>query len=314
MVIRHALEQNGTMNVAATGESVFEFGPGGAYLGYISDPSRPRSQTGVILFGLGRLESRIARRLAALGLVVMQIRLFKNYAEMKRRLRFYDDSGVSACTQAIDEIISKRRITQVVLMGDCAEANISFNTALVDPRVVGLILTNPNVSADADVVSRGCRMRLFSLAAWRRLLAGDSKLLKSLLRSLGSGAAEQWLAAQWSFRKDVVLPLDFDQKLSSLLRERAVKSLILFSQDRTVCASSGGPTARRWTSWWLRVISRCRCCRPMRTTILRTTKSAVSWRKSWPIGRGRSSCAARRGGLRQRCRREAAALPDAAAA
>ena len=51
------------MDVTATGEGVFEFGPGGSYLGYISDPSRPSSATGVILFGLGRLEGRITRSL-----------------------------------------------------------------------------------------------------------------------------------------------------------------------------------------------------------------------------------------------------------
>jgi acyl-CoA synthetase (AMP-forming)/AMP-acid ligase II len=42
------------MNMTATDGSVFEFGPGGAYLGYISDPSRPRSQTAAIVLGLGR--------------------------------------------------------------------------------------------------------------------------------------------------------------------------------------------------------------------------------------------------------------------
>ncbi len=145
------------MNVAASGGNLFEFGPGGAYLGYISDPSRLRSQTAAILFGLGRPESRIARRLAALGLVVMQIQLFRNYGDEKRRLRFYDDSGVLACTQAIEEIVSQRRITQVVLMGHCAEANLSFNTALVDPRVVGLILANPNVSAVLKFVEQVAR-------------------------------------------------------------------------------------------------------------------------------------------------------------
>jgi hypothetical protein len=222
-----------TLNDTATAGSVFEFGPGSAYLGYISDPRRPRSQTGVILFGLGRLESRIARRVAALGLVVMQIRLHKNYTEEKSRVRFYDESGVSACTHAIEEITSKRRVTQVVLMGNCAEANISFNTALVDPRVVGLILINPHVNDMLTVLDRLPR-RLFSPHAWRRLLAGESnsKLLRSFFRSVVPGADQQSLAAQWPYRKDVVLPLDFDRKLSSLLNERAVSSLILFSNDR----------------------------------------------------------------------------------
>ena len=132
------------MDVAATGEDIFEFGPGGAYLGYISDPSRACAAPGVILFGLGRLEGRIARRLAALGLIVMQIQVYKNWTDLHRRLEFYDESGVTACRQAIDELYSRRGVTQVVVMGDCAECNISFNTALVDARVVGLILTNPN--------------------------------------------------------------------------------------------------------------------------------------------------------------------------
>ncbi len=218
----------------ATAASVFEFGPGGAYLGYISDPSRPRSQTGVIVFGLGRLESRIARRLAALGLVVMQIQVFRNYADMQRRLQFYDDAGVAACTEAIEEMLSKRRITQVVLMGDCAEANLSFNTALADRRVVGLILTNPNLEALLARLTFIDRLplRLFNMDAWRRLATGDSKLLKSILRRLGSRSAGQWLAGQMSFHKDVILPLDFEQKLSTLLTERAGPSLIVFSKDR----------------------------------------------------------------------------------
>jgi amino acid adenylation domain-containing protein len=222
------------LNDTATAASVFQFGPGGAYLAYISDPSRWRSLTGVIMIGLGRLESRIARRLAALGLVVMQVQLFRDYADMRRRLRFYDDFGVAACAGAIEEMVSKRGVSRVVLMGDCAEANLCFNTALADARVVGLILTNPNLDAQLATLTPVERLplRLFEAAHWRRVLAGDSKLLKSILRRLGSRSAAQWLAGQWSFSKDLILPLDFDQKLSKLLTERAGRCLIVFSKDR----------------------------------------------------------------------------------
>jgi amino acid adenylation domain-containing protein len=222
------------MDVTATSETVFEFGPGGAYLGYISDPSRACSAPGVIVFGLGRLESRVARRLAALGLVVMQIQVVKNYGDLNRRLQFYDDSGVAACRQAIDEISSRRSITQVVLMGDCAEGNISFNTALVDPRVVGLILTNPNLDPLLAMLTFLVRLplRLFSMDAWRGVLTGESKLVKSFLRRVGSQAADQWLAGKLSFRKDLVLPLDFGHKLASLLTERCGSNLIVYSKDR----------------------------------------------------------------------------------
>jgi amino acid adenylation domain-containing protein len=222
------------LNDTATTAGVFEFGPGGAYLGYITDPPRPRSQTGVIVFGLGRLESRVARRLAALGLVVMQIQVFRNYADVQPRLQFYDDAGVAACTKAIEELLSKRPVTQVVLMGDCAEANLSFNTALEDRRVIGLILTNPNfhpLPARLRFIDR-LSLRLFNRAAWHRLATGESRLAKSILHRLGSRSAGQWLAGQMSFNRHVTLPPDFDRKLSSLLTERSGRSLIVFSKDR----------------------------------------------------------------------------------
>jgi amino acid adenylation domain-containing protein len=222
------------LNDSATAEGLFEFGPAGSYLGYISDPSRLRSQTGVIVFGMGRLEGRIARRLTTLGLIVMQIQVFRNYSDMRRRLQFYDDAGVAACTEAINAMLSKRHVTQVVLMGDCSEANLCFNTALTDRRVVGLILTNPNLDALIARLTFVDRLpvRLFNMDAWLRLATGESKLLKSILRRIGSLSAAQWLAGQMSFHKDVVLPLDFDQKLSTLLTERAGPSLIVFSKDR----------------------------------------------------------------------------------
>jgi non-ribosomal peptide synthetase component F len=75
-------------------------------------------------------------------------------------------------------------------------------------------------------------VRLFSLTAWRGVVTGESKLVKSLLRRLGSQAAGEWLAGKLSFHKDLVLPLDFDHKLSSLLAQRRISSLIVYSKDR----------------------------------------------------------------------------------
>src|SRR5580704_327783 len=176
---------------------MFEFGLGGMFVGCITEPVRPATQIGVILFGFGVCESRIARRLATLGFVVMHIRLFRNYEEIQQRVRFYDDSGVGAFVQAIDELESRRGIQRVILMGNCAEANLCFNTALVEPRVVGLIMTNPYVNEMLTVVDE-CWRNMFSLGAWRRLLTGDSSatVLKAFLLGRIRGAGEQSLAAQ----------------------------------------------------------------------------------------------------------------------
>jgi hypothetical protein len=213
-----------------TSDRLFKFGPSGTFLGSITECSDPGSQTGVILFGLGISEVRIARRLAKLGLVVMQVRLVKNYHDFDQKYEYYDDSGVWACRQAIDELTSKRRIQRVVLMGICGESNLCFNTALVDPRVVGLILLNPHVNDRVTVVDI-YRRNLFSLSAWRRLLTGKSRLraLNAFFRSQVRSADQQSLAAQSRFKKDIILPPDFDQKLTSLVNNRGVRALIIFS-------------------------------------------------------------------------------------
>lgn len=219
------------MTREATAAGVFEFGPGGAFLGYYCDPQRRGSDTGAIVLGVGRRESRIARRLASLGLVVLQAQLFKDFADKQRRLQFYDQSGVAACRQAIDEIITRRAVRQVLLFGDCAEGNLVFNTAVADARVSALVLTNPNVRDLATFIDK-LPDRLFSLVQWRRLLAGDSKLLRRMFRVLGSDTAEQWLAAQSNLHQDVVMPRDLDRKLIDLVRERGVQVLLMFWHDR----------------------------------------------------------------------------------
>ena len=218
------------MNIADTPNGpLIEFGPGGTYLSYMTDSARPHAQTGVILFGFGVSECRIARRLSTLGCIAMQIRLVRNYEDFSHRVRFYDDSGISGLVQAIDELGSKRGIQRVILMGNCAEANLCFNTALVDSRVVGLIMTNLYVNEMLTVVDE-CWRNLFSLGAWRRLLTGDAsaRVLKAFLRRRMRGASDQALAAQSCYRKDLVLPLDFDRRLASLTSERGVRALVLF--------------------------------------------------------------------------------------
>jgi hypothetical protein len=223
---------NAANAVGAPNGPLVEFGSGGAYLYYLTESARPGARIGVILFGFGVSECRITRRLSALGFIVMQIRLAKDYENLQHRVRFYDDSGICGLMQAIDELGSKRGIQRVILMGNCAEANLCFNAALTDRRVIGLIMTNLYVNEMLTVVDE-CRRNLFSLGAWRRLLAGDSsaKVLKAYLRSRMRGASDQSsLAAQSCYKKDLVLPLDFDRFRSDrqILHSRPERSAAAF--------------------------------------------------------------------------------------
>jgi hypothetical protein len=209
---------------------LFEFGPERAYLGSITDPAQPGAATGAVIFGLGMSEVRVARRLAKLGVVSMQIRLLKNYHDSQRRNRFYDDFGVAACRRAIDELLAKRGVREVILMGNCAEANLCFNTALRDTRVTGLILTNPHVN-EVLLAADSYWRKLLRPSAWRRLLTGKSSLeaLRAFVRGRLQGADDQLLAAQSPYKHDIALPLDFDRKLASLVSQRGVRTLLVFS-------------------------------------------------------------------------------------
>ncbi len=65
---------------------------------------------------------------------------------MDGRVAIYDSNGVSGCRLAMDELSKRFPVDRFIVMGNCAAANVSFNTALVEPRVAGMILTNPHVN------------------------------------------------------------------------------------------------------------------------------------------------------------------------
>ena len=55
---------------------------------------------------------------------------------------------------------------------------------------------------------------------------------RGLIGWLLIGLIAGWLAGKLSFRKDLILPLDFDHQLSSLLTQRGGSNLIIYSKDR----------------------------------------------------------------------------------
>jgi hypothetical protein len=113
-------------------------------------------------------------------------------------------------------------VQRFILMGNCTLANICFNAAVQDARVVGLILTNPHVSNPLTRrLSFRLRRHVFRWSSWRRLLSGDMRLR--------SRAATDDGGIEWTFGGDLVLPSDFDRRLAALLAARPVLTLIVIS-------------------------------------------------------------------------------------
>jgi hypothetical protein len=180
---------------------------------------------GAVVVGMGMADHVATRRFARHGWVAMQIRLIRDTAvhtNMRQRYDIYDESGVSRVQEAMDRLADVYGVQRFVLMGNCTLANICFNAAVQDARVVGLILTNPHISNPlTERLSFRLRRHLFRWRSWRRLLSGGMRLRPRAATAEGG--------IEWNFKGNVVLPTDFDRRLGTLLALRPVRTLIVIS-------------------------------------------------------------------------------------
>jgi hypothetical protein len=180
----------------------------------------------VIVLGVGIADIAATGRFAKHGWLAMQIRLIRDnahHADAWRRYDTYSESGVSRCIEAMDFLSNTYGIRRFILMGNCALANICFNTATADPRVAGLILTNPHVSDQlTNRLSFRIRRHLLSRRSWLRLLRGKAPASLAL-------TAEE--SPELNSTGDVALPLDFDRRLELLLAQRQLRVLIAFAHS-----------------------------------------------------------------------------------
>lgn len=205
------------------------FGDADPYFGAITDPIRRGTDLGAIVWGMGLAQLRAARLLARLGVTTMQIRRLEGANQ--------GGSGVARGLEAMDVLASERGVGRFILMGNCGFAAASFNIAIADERVVGLVLSNPHVS-EALTVGVGYRRKLTDAAAWRRLLAGRARLghhlvSMRLLRRLLVGrlrrVREARIISAFPTSADFTMPANVVGRLETL-GARGVHTLLLFAQ------------------------------------------------------------------------------------
>jgi hypothetical protein len=204
--------------------------------GSIVTPRRRRDSVGVIILGLGLADVLAVRRFAALGYVAMQMRLIRDaehHRDVQRRHQTYDTSGVERCRSAMDQLTAEHGVDRFILVGNCALANICFNTARADPRVIGLVCSNPH-APDPQLNTLAFRLhrRLFGRGSWlRRRRAGTDAGAPPRLTAPASQPDDVNANAvlKWQFDGDIVLRTDFDRSLSELVSSRALPVLIVFS-------------------------------------------------------------------------------------
>jgi len=185
---------------------------------------------GAIVWGLGVAEVRTARRLAAKGIPAMQVRLqHELFVDAERRTAIYVRDGVLNCRAAMDAFSAQRGVSSFILMGNCAGGTFCFNAALADPRVVGLILTNPHV-AKQELLRTSLLDKLLKPGTWKRLASGGIRVRENIaaLGSLIGGRDRRRSAnrdAAHAPKSDIDLPKDFGGALRTLC-DRGVNVLI----------------------------------------------------------------------------------------
>jgi alpha-beta hydrolase superfamily lysophospholipase len=120
--------------------------------------------------GPNRVYVKLARTLAALGLPVLRFDLSGIGDSPVRRdhLPFYQ-SALSETKEAMDYVTQVTGVGQFVLTGICSGANLSYRTALRDPRVVGAALLNPrdHLHGGSKEIRSAIRSRALSRHYWR---------------------------------------------------------------------------------------------------------------------------------------------------
>lgn len=236
---------------AVVKEDAVILGQAGSLVGILTTPARAAQPTplpAVILLNAGivhrvgpqRLYVKIARRLAAMGFVVLRFD-FSGIGDSKPRYDNlpFEKSTISEAQEAMNYLEAEKGIGRFVLSGLCSGADISLKTACSDPRVVGAFLLNPQ----GDELGTGDELRsyfllnararsfwksaLFNPQKWVRVLTGRTDygdLFRVLVFSLRSRLARK--------RKVISGPSLYAENLRRAVA-RSVRLLLVFSEGDT---------------------------------------------------------------------------------
>ena len=191
--------------------------------------------------GPNRVYVKIARNLARLGMPVLRFDLSGIGDSPVRRdhLPFYR-SAVNETQDAMDYVTEATGAGQFVLMGICSGANLSYETARRDSRVVGAVLLNPrhHLHRGAGEIHSAIRSRVlrhhywritffssFSAKNWLNLLAGRARG-----GAVVKAARGLWSRGPFASRRAVSsVVIQAEGKLRSLA-ERGTRLLHVYSE------------------------------------------------------------------------------------
>ena len=231
-------------------EDAFLFGSEQGLIGIVTEPARhsqpgPAASLGVVFLNAGvihrvgpsRLYVTLARDLAGLGCVAARFdHSGVGDSAVRRDGLPFEESSIAEARDAMDWLQKTKGVDRFVLAGLCSGAVTAFEAAVLDQRVVGVAMINPqgfdqSPEWNAYVINRGRARRylsrsVFSARSWWNAVTGrvDYRRLKSVL--LGDMAMRRNPATQ------SVVSSVASRVASDLLKleRRGVRTLLLCSE------------------------------------------------------------------------------------
>jgi pimeloyl-ACP methyl ester carboxylesterase len=226
-------------------EEALLFGNRRSLLGIVTDPPtelRGHHLPGVILLNAGivhrvgpnRLYVKLARRLAAMGVVVLRFD-FSGIGDSNSRedgLPFHK-SSVRETQEAMDALHAARGTQSFILLGICSGAGVALQAAWSDSRIRGLVLINNRDFYKNDLASytknhkmtrEYWKVSLYNPQKWARALTGKANY-RNILKAIG-------FQFRGTFRSQSNLSLETTRIAADaqLLAERRVRLFLLYSE------------------------------------------------------------------------------------
>ena len=182
-------------------EEVLQFGKNKDLIGIITSPADKKRATNhpVFIFlnsgfihrvGFSRVHVEISRKLAQMGFVSFRMDSSGIGDSLSRNDNLQiDQRWVNETREAMDVLSMKKGSERFVLIGNCSGAELSFNTACVDQRVVSAVLINP--TSNRILLQYYIRLGLFMPSIWLRLIKGKLKYKYTFQKYLRIKASDQ---------------------------------------------------------------------------------------------------------------------------
>jgi dienelactone hydrolase len=252
----------GAVTSGELGEEAWTFGGAQARFGILSRPKQAGEKPAIVLMNAGSIHRvgpnrsfvRMARRWADLGYPVLRMDLSgigdSPVAENAIENLPYPPGAVRDAQAAMDALAERGIARRFILTGLCSGADIAFRAGVVDPRVAGAWMINPQAfyfeSSDAlkafmraDLQAQYYQSAVWDTGRWKRVLRGevDLRRVASIMKAKVASSVKRRAARLLGGVLDGTIPPTKSPEAKDVIKDlramanRGTDTFLLCSED-----------------------------------------------------------------------------------